>query len=64
MGIRENIEELDRRRAIALRMGGEKKLELQRSRGLLNARERIEQLLDPGSFFEIGVLAHSDIPGM
>lgn len=64
MGIKENIEELDRRRAIALKMGGEKKLELQRSRGLLNARERIEQLLDPGSFFEIGVLAHSDIPGM
>lgn len=64
MGIKEHIEELDRRRATALGMGGKKKLELQRSRGLLNARERIEQLLDPGSFFEVGTLAHSDIPGM
>jgi len=64
MGIRENIAELNQRRAAALKMGGEKKLALQRERGLLNARERIEQLLDPGSFFEIGLLAHSDIPGM
>ncbi|MBU2648625.1 carboxyl transferase [bacterium] len=64
MGIQENIEELNRRKETALKMGGEKKLDLQRSRGLLNARERITQLLDPGSFFEIGALTHSDIPGM
>jgi acetyl-CoA carboxylase carboxyltransferase component len=36
----------------------------QHARGRLTARERIEGLLDPGSFFEVGRFAHSDMPGM
>lgn len=52
------------RRDHALRMGGEEKLAARRARGVLNARERIEALLDPGSFFEVGRLNHSDMPGM
>lgn len=51
------IEELRRREALAERMGGKEKLERQRARGKLNARERIDALVDPGSFREIGKTA-------
>ena len=60
----EREEELQRRRAQALQMGGADKLEQIRARGALNARERVAQLLDAGSFLELGQLAHSDVPGM
>lgn len=56
--------ELEQRRAHALAMGGAAKLQRIRERGALNARERIAALLDEGSFFELGMLAHSDVPGM
>ncbi|MGB6085714.1 acyl-CoA carboxylase subunit beta [Parvibaculum sp.] len=57
-------QELHERRQHALRMGGEAKLAARRARGMLNARERIDALLDSGSFFEVGRLNHSDMPGM
>src|ERR1041384_6355954 len=38
-------------------MGGPDKVKRQRDGGKLTVRERIEQLLDPGSFHEIGALA-------
>src|SRR5690554_2764242 len=57
-------EDLHVRRAQALQMGGEKKLAARRERGALNARERINTLLDKGSFLEVGLLNHSDMPGM
>ena len=56
--------ELKRRKTRALEMGGAEKVEKQHARGKLTARERIDRLLDPGSFFEIGMLNHSDVPGM
>ena len=37
--------------------GGTKAIESQHSRGRLTARERIHRLLDPGSFFELGIYA-------
>jgi 3-methylcrotonyl-CoA carboxylase beta subunit len=37
--------------------GGQKAVESQHSKGRLTARERIQLLLDPGSFFEIGSYA-------
>lgn len=43
-------------------MGGAEKLERRRAEGHLNARERIERLLDPGSFVESGMLATSHRP--
>jgi acetyl-CoA carboxylase carboxyltransferase component len=64
MGAPEDIEELNRRKSAALRMGGSEKTAARHARGQLTARERIERLLDPGTFFEIGLLAHSDVPGM
>ena len=37
--------------------GGSKAIESQHSKGRLTARERISLLVDPGSFFELGVFA-------
>lgn len=48
------IEELDRRRALAAGMGGEAKIKRQHDAGRLTVRERIEQFLDAGSFEEVG----------
>ncbi|SFN51498.1 Acetyl-CoA carboxylase, carboxyltransferase component [Variovorax sp. OV329] len=53
---------LDARTATALAMGGQDKLAQRRDSGHLNARERIAQLLDPGSFNETGMLAVSVVP--
>jgi propionyl-CoA carboxylase beta chain len=52
-GTRAKLEELLRLRDEALHAGDEKAVERQRSRGKLLARERIEKLLDPGSFVEL-----------
>ena len=43
-------------------MGGERKLEARRNAGVLNARERLEYLLDDGSFLEAGLHAYSIRP--
>lgn len=51
------LEQLTQRRAAAEAMGGADKVERQRSRGKLTARERIDAVLDAGSFREIGKLA-------
>jgi len=37
--------------------GGEKSIENQHGKGRLTARERIELLVDPGTFFELGIYA-------
>jgi acetyl-CoA carboxylase carboxyltransferase component len=50
------LEEIERRKIEAQGMGGEARLARQRDRGRLNARERVTELFDPGSFFEIGQL--------
>ena len=55
------LKELERRRAHGLSMGGTDKLAQQRAKGRLNARERIDALLDVGSFREFGQLTHSDL---
>jgi acetyl-CoA carboxylase carboxyltransferase component len=51
------LDEMEQRRAFALQMGGEANIERQHAGGKLTVRERIERLLDPGSFHEIGMLA-------
>jgi propionyl-CoA carboxylase beta chain len=48
-----NIEELERRRAAARLGGGDKRIAAQHAKGKLTARERLEVLLDEGSFEEI-----------
>ncbi len=50
--MREIIEELERKRAAARLGGGRRRIDAQHAKGKLTARERIELLLDPGSFEE------------
>ncbi len=60
----QNFDELNHRKEKALRMGGPHKIEAQHQKGFYTARERILRLVDSESFFEIGMLTHSDVPGM
>jgi acetyl-CoA carboxylase carboxyltransferase component len=53
----QRIEELRRRQEEAMRMGGAAALDRHRKSGRLPVRERIELLIDGGSWFEIGALA-------
>ncbi len=53
--MREILEELEARRARAREGGGEKRIAAQHKLGKLTARERIEILLDEGSFEEFGM---------
>ena len=56
------VDDLERRQAQALAMGGDQQVERQRSMGKLPVRERLDLLLDPGSFVEFGQLADSMDP--
>ena len=51
---------LEERRKVARQGGGEKRIEAQHARGKLTARERIDLLLDPGSFEEIDMFVEHD----
>lgn len=55
------LAELDRRRAHAQKMGGAEKLAKRKGRGQLNAQERLECLVDSGSFIETGLLGASGV---
>jgi len=52
MAVEERIEELRRRKARAKEGGGAERIEQQHKKGKLTARERLDILLDPGSFVE------------
>ena len=52
MTMRERLQELEERRREAERGGGEARLERQHGKGKLSARERLDVLLDPGTFVE------------
>ncbi|MFI5682225.1 acyl-CoA carboxylase subunit beta [Streptomyces cellulosae] len=54
---KERLADLERRRAELARPYDEKAVERQHAKGKLTARERIEALLDPGSFTELDALA-------
>ena len=51
------LNDYDERRTTALGMGGAQKLEKRRAEGVLNARERLDYLLDEDSFSESGLFA-------
>ncbi len=57
MSWKPELEELERRRELAQEMGGPERVARAREAGRLTVRERIDRLLDPGSFHETGVLA-------
>lgn len=56
------LEEYQKRTAEVLAMGGPVKLARRKAEGLLNARERIDYLIDAGSFLESGRYARSNRP--
>jgi acetyl-CoA carboxylase carboxyltransferase component len=47
-------DEIQRRRELALELGGKQAIEKQHARGRLTIRERVDGLLDAGSFYEQG----------
>lgn len=51
------LAELERCRAAGLAMGGPERIERHHRSGRLTVRERIDQLIDPGSWYELGLLA-------
>ena len=61
MAHEEILRQLDERRAKARAMGGEKKLARRSNRGQLNDWERMEALVDEGSFIETGILGAATI---
>jgi acetyl-CoA carboxylase carboxyltransferase component len=59
----DKIKELRKKRERLEKGGGDKQIERQHRRGKLTARERIEILVDPGSFSEIDMLASARATG-
>ena len=57
----ETLDELDRRREHAQAMGGQERLAKHHGKGKLDARARLEHLLDKGTFREFGTLVGGDI---
>jgi len=59
MSWKDKIEELKSRQKSALKLGGDQSIAYQHKLGKLTVRERIEKLLDWGSFSELGMIAGS-----
>src|SRR5437899_12307387 len=53
MSMREKLELLQQKRAESLLGGGEERINVQHEKGKLTARERLDALLDPGTFVEL-----------
>src|SRR3989441_3235340 len=53
MGLKENLQELTRRNQEALQGGGPDRLQRQHELSKFTARERVDLVLDPGSFVEL-----------
>ena len=57
MSWEKELEELAARKALAAQMGGAEKVGRHKALGKLTVRERVDALVDPGSFHEIGSIA-------
>ncbi|WFU21867.1 carboxyl transferase domain-containing protein [Bradyrhizobium sp. CB1717] len=57
MNWKPELDELARREAFARKMGGVDKVKRQHDQGRLTVRERIDKLIDKGSFHEIGAVS-------
>jgi acetyl-CoA carboxylase carboxyltransferase component len=57
MSWKAELDEITRRRTLALELGGPEKVAKHRAAGKLTVRERIAGLIDPGSFSEIGSIS-------
>ncbi|MEQ9815345.1 MAG: carboxyl transferase domain-containing protein [Azospirillaceae bacterium] len=58
-GWQKEVDDLARRRLLAQGLGGDAAVARQHAAGKLTVRERIDALVDPGSFHELGALAGS-----
>ena len=56
MSVEQKVAALRSRKAEALQGGGPARIENQHKKGKFTARERVELLLDPGSFQEVDAL--------
>ena len=52
----DRIEDLRRRKSMAKAGGGQGRISAQHAKGKMTARERVELLLDKGSFMEVDAL--------
>jgi len=59
--LEEKLEELGQREEAARQMGGKDKIARRTAAGIMNARSRIDVLLDPGTFSETGLLGVSTV---
>src|SRR3954447_21452251 len=57
MNWKPELDDLARREAFAREMGGVDKVRRQRDQGRLTVRERIDRLVDAGTFHEMGAIA-------
>ncbi|MGV7674901.1 acyl-CoA carboxylase subunit beta [Mycobacterium kansasii] len=57
----QTLEDLDSRRRQARAMGGPERLDKQHGLGKLDARTRVERLLDPGTFRELGTIVGGEV---
>lgn len=58
----ETLDDLDRRRERSRGMGGAERLAKHHDKGKLDARDRVQRLLDPGTFRELGTLVGGEVP--
>jgi acetyl-CoA carboxylase carboxyltransferase component len=58
----DTLADLARRRLASRAMGGPDRLARHRTAGKLDARARVDALVDPGSFRELGTLVGGDVP--
>src|SRR5947207_7659877 len=57
MGWQPELDELRERERLARQLGGADKVKRQHDAGKFTVRERVDGLVDPGSFHEIGAIA-------
>lgn len=57
MSWEQEIQEIRRREELAKKMGGEENVNKHKSKGKLTVRERIDKLLDPDTFHEVGAIS-------
>jgi acetyl-CoA carboxylase carboxyltransferase component len=62
--LQERLDELNKRKESAYHAGSERAVARQHERGKMTARERVERLLDPGTFVELDLLARHRSPAI
>ena len=62
--VSERLDELNKRKEAAYHAGSERAVARQHERGKMTARERVERLVDPGTFVELDLLARHRSPAI